>query len=87
MGAEPNSAMLQWPAKIYISQVEELIEKETQNVSKLQVLGELQREATEIAEEQCCRLEEARLNLITPFTSEAETSEAEKYGVAGQKGP
>ena len=50
--------------------MEELIQKETQNTSKLQVLEE--REAMEIAEEQYHGLEEARLNLKTPLTSEAE---------------
>ena len=43
------------------------------------MLEELNREATEIAE-QHCRLEEARLNLTTPLTTEAETSEPKKYG-------
>ena len=42
-------------------------------------------EATEIAEEQHHRLEEARLNLTTPLTSEVEASEAEGYGGARPK--
>ena len=40
----------------------------------------LQKEAMEIVEEQHHGLEEARLNLTTPLTSEAETSQAENYG-------
>ena len=36
-------------------------------------------------EEQHCRLEEARLNLTTPLTSEVEASEAESYGGARPK--
>ena len=61
------------------------MEKEKQNASNLQVLEGLQREATEIAEEQYCRLEEARLNLTAPLTSEAKTSEAEDYRGARPK--
>ena len=49
------------PAPI-LGQVEALIEKEQQNASKLQILEEINREATEIAEEQHCRLEEVKLN-------------------------
>ena len=47
--------------KSIIGQVEALIAKEQQNASKLQILGEINKEATEIAEEQHHRLEEARL--------------------------
>ena len=36
-------------------------------------------------EEQHCRLEEVRLNLTTPLTSEVEVSEPENYGGQGQK--
>ena len=68
--------------KSILGQLEALIEKEQQNASKLQILGEINREATEIAEEQHHRLEEARINLTTPLTSEAEASEPENYGVA-----
>ena len=70
--------------KSILGQVEDLIEKEKQNASKLQVMEELQREATEIGE-QHCRLEEASINLTTPLTSEAETSEAENNGWARPK--
>ena len=63
-----------------LGQVEALIEKEQQNASKLQILEEINREATEIAEEQHHRLKEARLNLTTSLTSEAEASKPEKYG-------
>ena len=66
--------------KSILGKVEELIEREKQNTSKLQVLEELQREATEIAEEQHYRPEEARLNLTTPLTSEAEN-----YGGQGSR--
>ena len=66
--------------KSIIGQVEALIAKEQQNASKLQILEEINKEATEIAEEQHCRLGEARLNLTTPLTSEVEASEAESYG-------
>ena len=48
-------------------------------------MEEINKEATEIAEEQHCRLEEARLNLTTPLTSEVEASEAEIYGGARPK--
>ena len=71
--------------KSILGQVEELIEKE--KASKLQVLEELQIEAMKIVDKQHCRLEEARLNLTTPLTSEAETSEAEYYGGQGPKPP
>ena len=71
--------------KSIIGQVEALIAKEQQNASKLQILEEINKEATEIAEEQHCRLEEARLNLTTPLTSEVEASEAESYGGARPK--
>ena len=64
--------------------MDSLIEKE-QNASKLQVLEELKREATEIVEEQHHRLEDARLNLTTPLTSEVEASEPENYGGARPK--
>ena len=47
--------------------------------------GELTRESTEIVEEQHCRLEEVRLNLTTPLTSEGEASEPETYGGARPK--
>ena len=43
----------------------------------MQVLEELNREAMETAEEQYCRLEETRLNITTPLTSEDETSKAD----------
>ena len=66
--------------KSTLGKVEALTEKEQQNASKLQVLEELNREAMENAEEQHHRLEEARLNLTTPLTSEAEASEPENYG-------
>ena len=66
--------------KSIIGQVEALIAKEQQNASKLQILEEINKEATEIVEEQHRRLEEARLNLTTPLTSEVEASEAESYG-------
>ena len=68
--------------KSILGQVEGLIEKKQQNASKLKVLEELNREATEIAEEQHCRPDEARLNLTAPLTSEAEASEPENYGGA-----
>ena len=61
-------------------QVLELITKEQHNATKLQVLDELQEKAMEIPEEQHCRLEEAKLNLMTRLTSKAETCEAENYG-------
>ena len=66
-------------------QVEALIEKKRQNASKLQVLKELNTEVMEIAEEQHCRLEEVRLDLTTPLTSEVEASEPENYGGASPK--
>ena len=71
--------------KSIIGQEEALIAKEQQNASKLQILEEINKETTEIAEEQHCRLEEARLNLTTPLTSEVEASEAESYGGARPK--
>ena len=71
--------------KSIMGQVEALIAKEQQNASKLQILEEINKEATEIAEEQHCRLEEARPNLTTPLTSEVEASEAENYGGARPK--
>ena len=71
--------------KSILGQVEALTEKEQQNASKLQILEEINREATEIAGEQHCRLEELRLNLSTPLTSEVEASEPENYGGARPK--
>ena len=68
--------------KSTIGQVEALIAKEQQNASKLQILEEINKKATEIAEEQHCRLEEARLNLTTPLTPKVEASEPESYGGA-----
>ena len=65
--------------------MEDLKEKEKQNASKLQVLEDLNREATEIVEEQHQRLKEARLNSTTPLISEAETSEPENHGDARPK--
>ena len=65
--------------------MEALIAKEQQNASKLQILEEINKEATEIVEEQYCRLEEARLNLTTPLTSEVEASEAEVMVGQGPK--
>ena len=76
--------------KSIIGQVEALIVKEQQNASKLQILEKLNKEATEIVEEQHCRLEEARLNLTTPIASEVEASVAKIYGGKAQseiKGP
>ena len=67
------------------NQVEALIEKEQQNATKLQILEEINKEATEIAEEQHCRLEEARGNLTTHLTTEVEASEPEIYGGARPK--
>ena len=61
------------------------MQKNKENASKLQILEEINKEATEIPEEQHCRLEEARLNLTTPLTSEVEASEAESYGGARPK--
>ena len=75
--AEQSSSNL---LKSIIGQLEALIEKEHQKASKLQILEDINREATEIVEGQHCRLEEARLNLITPLTSEIEASEADNYG-------
>ena len=71
--------------KSIIGQVEALITKEQQNASTLQILEEINKEATEIVEEQHRRLEEARLNFTTPLTSEVEASEAESYGGARPK--
>ena len=68
-----------------LGQVEALIEKEKQNAFKLQILEEINKEATEIAEEQHCRLEEARGNLTTPLTSEVEASKPEICGEARPK--
>ena len=65
--------------------MEALIAKEQQNASKLQILEEINKKATEIEEEQHCRLEEARINLTTPLTSEVEASEAESYHGARPK--
>ena len=66
-------------------QVEALIVREQHNSSKLQILEEINKEATEIVEEQHCRLKEARLNLTTPLTSEVEVSKPESYGGARPK--
>ena len=66
-----------------LEQVEALIE-EKQNASKLKLLEELNKEATEIVEEHH-RLEESRLNLTTPPTSEAEAPQPENYGRARPK--
>ena len=71
--------------KSILGQVEALIEKEWQNASKLQILEEINREATEIAKDQHCRLKEVRLNLMTPLTSEIEVLEPENYGGARPK--
>ena len=60
--------------------MEELIKK--QDASKLQMLDKLQRDVMEIAEEQYCCLEEARVNITIQMTSQVETSEAENYGRA-----
>ena len=65
--------------------MEALIAKEQQNAFKLQILEEINKEATEIVEEQHHRPEEARLNLTTPLTSEVEASEPESYGGARPK--
>ena len=62
-----------------------MVEREQQNASKLQILEEINKEATEIAEEQHHRLKEARLNLTTPLTSEVEASKPESYGGAQPK--
>ena len=71
--------------KSIIGQVEAFIVKEQQNASKLQILEEINKEATKIVEEQHCRLKEARLILTTPLTSEVEASDAEIYGGARPK--
>ena len=71
--------------KSILGQVEALIAKEQQNACKLQILEEINKEATEIVEEQHCRLEEARSNLSTPLTSKIEASEPEIYGGARPK--
>ena len=68
-----------------LGQVEALIQKEQQNASKLQILEEINRKATEIVEDQHHRLEEARLNLTTPLTSKVEASEPQNYGAARSK--
>ena len=80
--AEQGSSNL---PKSILGQVEALIQKEQQNSSKLQILEEINREATETAEEQHCRLKEVRINLITPLTSEVEASEPQNYGGARPK--
>ena len=46
---------------------------------------ELNKEAMEIAEEEHCRIEEVRLNLTIPLTSEVEASKLEIYGGARTK--
>ena len=71
--------------KSIIGQLEALIAKEQQNASKLQILEEINKEATDIAEKEHCRPEEARLNLTTPMTCEVEASEAKSYGGARPK--
>ena len=71
--------------KSILGHMNALIENEQQNASKLQILEEINREATEIAEEQHHRLKEVSLNLTTPLTSEAEASEPENYGRARPK--
>ena len=71
--------------KSILGQVEAHIVKEQENPSKLQILEEINKEATEIAEEQHCRLEKARWNLTTPLTSKVEASEPESYGGARPK--
>ena len=71
--------------KSILGQVEALIVKEQQNASKLQILEKINKEATEIVEEQHCRLEEARLNLTTPLSSKVEASEPKSYGGARPK--
>ena len=72
-------------SKFILGWVEALIVREQQNASKLQILEEINKEATEIVEEQHCRLEEVRLDLTTPLTSEVEASEPESYGGARPK--
>ena len=71
--------------KSVLGQVEALILREQQNASKLQILEEINEEATEIVEEQDHRLEEARLNLTTPLTSKVNASEPENYSRARPK--
>ena len=71
--------------KSILGQVEALIEREQQNASKLQILEEINKEATEIVEEQHHRFEEVRLNLTTSLTSEVEASEPESCGGARPK--
>ena len=71
--------------KSIIGQVEALIAKEQQNASKLQILEEINKEATEIAQEQHHRLKDARLNLTTPLTPEVEAFDPEIYGGARPK--
>ena len=66
--------------KSILGQVEALIEKEQQNASNLQILEKI--EATEMVKEQQHRLEEVRMNLTTPLTSEVEAYEPENYGGA-----
>ena len=71
--------------KSLLGQVEALIVREQQNASKLQIPEEINKEATEITEEQHCRFKKARLNLTTPLTLEVEASEPESYGGAQSK--
>ena len=71
--------------KSTIGQVEALIVKEQQNASQLQILEEINKEATEIVKELPPQAWEARLNLTTPLTSKIEASEAEIYGGARSK--
>ena len=65
--------------------MEALVLKDQQNASKLHILEEINKEATEIVVKQHLRLEEARLNLTTPLTSAVEASDAEIYGGARPK--
>ena len=66
--------------KSILGHVEALIVKEQWNASKLQILEEINKEATEIVEEQHHRFKEARLNLTKPLTSKVEASEQGNYG-------
>ena len=75
--AEQRSSNL---PKSILGQVEALNEKEHKNASKLQLLEDINREATEIAKEQHCRLKEVRVNLTTPLTFEVKALELEIYG-------
>ena len=63
-------------------QVKDLIKKEKQNTSNLQALEKLQRDTTGIVEEQYHWLEEAKVNLTFPMTSEAEISKARNFSGA-----